>query len=117
MGIYSLKPAFQQRLIGARDALVKAGISNDAITYSALVFSILGGVALALSPKFPFVLLSVPVFAIGRTALNALDGMVAKATGAGRPFGEMLNEFLDRVADAIWFAGRFCSTTPDRVAV
>jgi len=112
MGIYSLKPAFQKRLMGARDALVKAGVSPDAITYAALIFSMLGGVALALSPKFPFVLLTVPVFAIGRTALNALDGMVAKVTGAGRPFGEMLNEFLDRVADAIWFAGLALSIDP-----
>ncbi len=112
MGIYSLKPAFQKSLMGTRDALVKAGVSPDAITYAALVFSILGGGALAISPGFRGALLTVPVFAIGRTALNALDGMVAKATGVARPFGEMLNEFLDRIADAVWFAGLALAIDP-----
>lgn len=112
MGIYSLKPAFQKSLMGTRDALVGAGVGPDAITYAALFFSLLGGGALAISPDFRGALLTVPVFAIGRTALNALDGMVAKATGVARPFGEMLNEFLDRIADAVWFAGLALAIDP-----
>jgi len=37
----------------------------------------------------------------GRTILNALDGMVAKDTGLARPWGEVLNEFSDRLATSL----------------
>ena len=51
------------------------------------------------------ILLVVPPLALVRIALNALDGMVAVATGTARPFGEVVNEMSDRVSDAAWFAG------------
>lgn len=105
MGIYAIKPAFQRRLISLRDVCIRAGISADALTATALFASIAGGGAIAFSPRVPWVLFAVPALAMGRIALNALDGMVAVATGTARPFGEVLNEFADRFSDTSYFVG------------
>jgi CDP-diacylglycerol--glycerol-3-phosphate 3-phosphatidyltransferase len=98
-GIYQVKPAFQRSLRGIEDWLVERGVHPDLLTYAALVLSIGGGVALYLAPERPWLLLAVPAVAVVRTALNALDGLVAKRTGVARPWGEVLNEFCDRLAD------------------
>lgn len=79
MGIYAIKPAFQRSLIGTRDRLVSAGVSADALTFLALLLSIVGGVCLAISDRARWTLLIVPLLAMGRITLNALDGMVAMA--------------------------------------
>jgi phosphatidylglycerophosphate synthase len=50
-------------------------------------------------------LLVAPAVALTRTALNALDGLVAKKTGKARPWGEVLNEFSDRLADTALLGG------------
>jgi phosphatidylglycerophosphate synthase len=42
---------------------------------------------------------------MGRTALNALDGLVAKRTRTARAWGEVLNEFSDRLADMVLLGG------------
>lgn len=105
VGIYAIKPAFQRRLIKARDLCIRAGVGADALTWTALLLSIGGGAALTLSDRLNWLLLLVPVFAMGRIVLNALDGMVATATGTARPFGEVFNEFADRLSDTAWFAG------------
>ena len=44
-------------------------------------------------------LLLVPVVAVVRLGLNALDGLVARRLGLARPWGEVLNEVGDRLAD------------------
>lgn len=105
MGIYAIKPAFQRRLAFVRDACIRAGIGADALTGAAVIASIGGAAAIAFSRRHPWLLLLVPPLAIGRISLNALDGMVATATGTARPFGEVLNESADRLSDMAWFAG------------
>lgn len=105
MGIYSIKPRFQQTLMGAEGWLIRWGIHPDHLTLAALVLSIAGGVALWASAGQSWLLLLVPPLAIVRTALNALDGMVAKRTGLARPWGEVLNESCDRFADVAFFLG------------
>lgn len=105
MGIYAVKPAFQRRLVSIRDACVRAGISADALTIIALIASVAGGAVIALSPQVAWLLLLVPFLAMGRIATNALDGMVAVTTGTARPFGEVFNEFADRLSDSAWFLG------------
>jgi CDP-diacylglycerol--glycerol-3-phosphate 3-phosphatidyltransferase len=52
-----------------------------------------------------WLLLLVPVVVLVRTALNALDGLVAKRTGLARPWGEVLNEFSDRLSDVAILGG------------
>jgi CDP-diacylglycerol--glycerol-3-phosphate 3-phosphatidyltransferase len=105
MGIYAIKPRFQRGLRPIEDALVDRGVHPDTITLAALGLSIAGGAAFAASGSHPMLLLAAPVVAIGRTALNALDGLVAKRTGKARAWGEVLNEFSDRLADVALLGG------------
>lgn len=105
MGIYGIKPAFQRRLAGVRDILVGRGVGADAVTWGAFVVSLLGGGVLLLSRRHAILLLAIPVLAVLRLAMNALDGMVASATKSARPVGELLNEVLDRLSDSAWYLG------------
>lgn len=110
-GIYAIKPMFQKALIPFEDALVSAKVHPDAITFAALGVSILGAIALAVSslPGMLWLLCTSPVIAFVRTALNALDGMVATRTGTAHAWGEVLNEFSDRLSDLVIFVGLFLS--------
>jgi CDP-diacylglycerol--glycerol-3-phosphate 3-phosphatidyltransferase len=105
MGIYRIKPRFQVALGGVESALVRRRVHPDYLTIGALVLSALGGLALYGAHQARWLLLVIPVVAIGRTALNALDGLVARDTGLARPWGEVLNEFCDRLADVSLMAG------------
>jgi len=44
------------------------------LTYAALLLSLLGGLCLYLGPRWSWLVALVPVVAVARTALNALDG-------------------------------------------
>ena len=105
MGIYSIKPAFQRTLRGAELFLVARRVHPDYLTLMAVALSCLGGVALYAANYVPWLLLVVPVLAIGRISLNALDGLVARGTGLARAWGEVLNEVCDRLSDMAFFAG------------
>ena len=105
MGIYRIKPWFQHLLGGIERSLVRRRVHPDYLTLGALALSAVGGLLLiAGNWLLALELLIVPV-AIGRTALNALDGLVARGTGLARPWGELLNEFCDRLADVALFIG------------
>ena len=105
MGIYGIKPRFQQALQVVERPLVRWGVHPDVLTLSALGLSFVGGFALFASRWTPWALLAVPFVALLRIALNALDGMVAKDLGVARPWGEVLNELCDRLADVTLFGG------------
>ncbi len=95
MGIYGIKPLFQQRLAGVERLLARRRVHPDYLTLGALALSAAGGLMLwAANVAHPLLLLLIPV-ALGRTALNVLDGLVARDTGLSRPWGEVLNEFSD----------------------
>jgi phosphatidylglycerophosphate synthase len=105
MGIYKIKPRFQRALGGIERNLIRRHVHPDYLTLGALALSVVGGVLLYLSNWLSlFELLVIPI-AIGRTALNALDGLVARGTGLARPWGEVLNEFSDRLADVALLTG------------
>lgn len=110
-GIYAIKPKFQQALRPMEALLIAAKVHPDTITLSALALSLAGAAALSVSSQagMLWVLCTTPVVALGRTVMNALDGMVAKDTGVARPWGEVLNEFSDRLSDVAIFAGLACS--------
>src|SRR5207237_4559305 len=88
-GIYGIKPRFQKALGGVERWLVARRVHPDYLTFAALALSIVGGVVLYASRWTPWLLLLVPLIALGRTALNALDGLVARGTGLARPWGEV----------------------------
>jgi phosphatidylglycerophosphate synthase len=104
-GIYRIKPRFQQALSGIAGALTVCHVHPDILTAAAFAVALAGGAALVAAHEVPALLLLVPVLALARTALNALDGMVARAAGLARPWGEVLNELGDRLADVAFFAG------------
>lgn len=105
MGIFAVKPAFQQRLRRVEAFLVRRRVHPDYLTFAALALSVIGGGALWSSRRLPALLLLIPILAIARTALNALDEMVARDSGLARPWGEVLNEFCDRLSDIAHFTG------------
>lgn len=81
-------------------------VHPDVLTFAALVLLLLGGALLFFVASLPrWLLLLVLAIALGRTALNALNGLVARRTGLARPWGEVLNEACDRLADISLFGG------------
>jgi CDP-diacylglycerol--glycerol-3-phosphate 3-phosphatidyltransferase len=104
-GIYQVKPAFQRSLGGIQHWLVVRHVHPDWLTFAALGLSVVGGVAVYFAPEAIWLLATIPPLVLIRTALNALDGLVAKETGLARPWGEVLNELCDRVADVALLGG------------
>jgi phosphatidylglycerophosphate synthase len=105
MGVYGLKPRFQGALDGVAGALIRRRVHPDRLTGLALLLALAGGGALVLSRWAPPLLWLLPPLVLARTALNALDGMVARGSGLARPWGTVLNEVGDRLADTALFAG------------
>lgn len=106
MGIYDIKPKFQKTLRPVEALLIAYKVHPTYINVFGLVLSILGGVALPFTQTYPLLLLYIPVMAFVRTACNALDGMVARSLKVhNQEFGEVLNEFLDRISDSAIFFG------------
>mgnify|MGYP001812058575 FL=1 len=104
-GLYRIKPAAQRLVDPLVDGCVARGISADALTLAAMPVAALGGLCLALSEALPVALLAVPLLAAARLVLNLIDGQVARRSGTEHPWGEVLNELGDRVADVLFIAG------------
>jgi len=98
--IYQIKPAFQSALRPLVKRIAAAGISANAVTITASVLSILVGLALWLWPGAAWPLLLLPAFLVGRMAMNAVDGMLAREHDQQTALGGMLNELGDVVSDA-----------------
>ncbi|HET7030817.1 MAG TPA: CDP-alcohol phosphatidyltransferase family protein [Candidatus Limnocylindrales bacterium] len=100
--------ASKRAIVGRLDPLVRAlaarGIAPDAVTLAAVPIAAIGGLAIALSPGAPFLLVAVPIAAGLRLGTNLIDGALARATGRSHPRGELLNEVVDRVADVLLIA-------------
>jgi CDP-diacylglycerol--glycerol-3-phosphate 3-phosphatidyltransferase len=103
MGIYTVKPLFQKTLTPVTNWLINHRVHPDTINMMGLAASVGIAICIYFSPVALWTLLLVPVLAFIRTASNALDGLVSRALGAASAFGEVLNEFLDRISDALIF--------------
>lgn len=105
-GLYSVKPWFVRRLRRFEDLLVERRVSPDTLSLAAVGVSLAAGAALAAGGVLsePLLWLLVPPLGLVRLALNALDGAVARRIGGGRPFGEVVNEMADRLADVALLA-------------
>jgi CDP-diacylglycerol---glycerol-3-phosphate 3-phosphatidyltransferase len=81
-------------------ALVRAGVSPDAVT----VIGMLGTVAAAVwfLPRGELVAAVVALLAFG--LLDLVDGAMARARGGGTKFGEVLDATCDRIGDGAMFA-------------
>lgn len=102
--IYELKPRFQQLLRPLTAALHAAGITANAVTVGAAGASVAYGAWLALAPGNRWAWGLLPAFLLGRMALNAVDGMLAREYGQQSKLGALLNEGGDVVADAALYA-------------
>lgn len=107
MGIYAIKPKFQQFLSPLGSFLIKHKVHPTYINFTGLLLSVAAGVVLLLAQDISrWWLIYVPFMSFVRTACNALDGMVARALRVKHQgFGEVLNEFFDRISDAAIFLG------------
>jgi len=97
MGLYDIKPAFRQFL--SRFLPWLRPIHPDVLTWGALGCSVASAVLLFFAKTNRWLFLVIPLLLFLRIALNALDGLLAQATGKARPFGEVLNEATDRLSD------------------
>ena len=106
MRIYSIKPLFEKFLSPVKDLLIRLNIHPTTINLLALIISITGGLALYFSYQNTILLLWIPFMAFIRTAFNALDGLIARELKVkNQQFGEVLNEFIDRLSDVAIFLG------------
>jgi CDP-diacylglycerol--glycerol-3-phosphate 3-phosphatidyltransferase len=103
-GLYAAKPRFQRRLARLASWLAQRGVHPDVVTYAGLACAALGGAALAFGFEHTVWLWAVPVLAAARLTCNALDGMIATRAGLARPWGKVLNEVCDRLADLAFLA-------------
>jgi CDP-diacylglycerol---glycerol-3-phosphate 3-phosphatidyltransferase len=97
--IYDIKPKFQNLLRPLTKNLAASGITANQVTLSALVLSLLTGIALIFSGNQTGIFLLVPLVLFVRMALNAIDGMLAREHDMKSPLGAILNELCDVISD------------------
>ncbi|CAN7388608.1 CDP-alcohol phosphatidyltransferase family protein [Pseudoduganella sp. LjRoot289] len=100
ISIYQLKPKFQQLLQPLMRALVRCRVTPNQITLATMLLSLAYGAALAWQPERMALWAGLPALLLLRMALNAIDGMLANATGQKTRLGTLLNEICDQVSDA-----------------
>jgi CDP-diacylglycerol--glycerol-3-phosphate 3-phosphatidyltransferase len=105
MGIYATKSKWQQLLRPVVDFCVQEWVQPDVFTYGAVVLSGIAGFALFKAGTTPVWLWLVPPCVLLRLALNLLDGLVARRLDLASAWGEVKNEFGDRIADGVIFLG------------
>lgn len=99
MSVYALKPKFQNLLRPLVQRLASAGVNANQVTITAALGSTLVGAAAALGAPDYRLFLLIPVWLFLRTALNAIDGMLAREFGQKSALGAYLNELGDVISD------------------
>lgn len=105
MGIYGTKSSWQRLIQPVVDFCVARRIHPDAFIYAAIGLSILVAAAFSLARANPLWLALVPPSVLIRLFLNLMDGQVARGMGLADAWGEVKNEFGDRIADAVILLG------------
>jgi len=103
VALYDVKPKFRALLSGLVPIL--RAVHPDWITLLALACSIAAAWLFQGAERLRWPFLAIPLLLLLRIMLNALDGMVAQATGKARAFGEVLNEGTDRLSDVAILLG------------
>lgn len=99
MNLYALKPWFVRRL-GRTVALAdRRGVTPDQVTALGAGLGVATGAAVAAGTVWPLAWVAVAPLAIARLAANAVDGQLARGTGAATRRGAVANELADRVGD------------------
>lgn len=105
MGVYSTKPKWQQWLQPIVDFSVRAKIHPDYYIYGAIVLAGIAGYGLMQADENLAWLWAVAACALLRLGFNLMDGLVAREMGIADAWGEVMNEFGDRISDGIIFLG------------
>lgn len=100
LSIYQLKPQFQRILAPLIQTLIYWRITPNQITLMSMVLSILFGLSLAIYSDNLMLWTAFPVVMLLRMVLNAIDGMLANASGQKTALGVLLNELCDQISDA-----------------
>jgi phosphatidylglycerophosphate synthase len=103
MALYDVKPRFRALLSGLLPLL--RPIHPDWITLAGVLCALVAAWLFQSAERLRWPFLAILFLLFARIALNALDGMVAQATGKARPFGEVLNEGTDRLSDVAILLG------------
>jgi CDP-diacylglycerol--glycerol-3-phosphate 3-phosphatidyltransferase len=102
ISVYNIKPKFQQLIKPVMEFMHRKKFTPNHVTLLALFGSILTGGYVYLNDGWGY-LVVVPVYLFIRMALNAIDGMMARAYNQQSPLGEVLNELGDVLADLAIF--------------
>jgi CDP-diacylglycerol--glycerol-3-phosphate 3-phosphatidyltransferase len=105
MGIYATKSRWQRALQPFVAWCVRRRVHPDTFIYAALAVSAAAGTALWLAGSDHRWLWLAPPAVLLRLLLNLMDGQVARALGLASAWGEVKNEFGDRLADMAVFLG------------
>ena len=105
MGIYSTKSKWQQALRPFVAFCVRNRVHPDIFTYTALILSFVAAFSLFWARSNRAWLWLVPLCVLVRLLFNLMDGLVAREIGVAGAWGELKNEFGDRIADAAIFLG------------
>ncbi len=105
MGVYSTKSKWQTLIQPLVGVCIRSRVHPDLFTYAALGLSGIAAAAFILAANEAAWLWLVPACVLTRLLLNLMDGQVARALGVADDWGEVKNEFGDRLADAFVFAG------------
>jgi len=104
MTLYALKPRFQDELRPLVASLPRIGVTANLVTVVAALGSVLAGAVATWLADSRRVFLIIPVWLLGRMALNAIDGMLAREFHQKSVIGGYLNEIGDVVSDAALYA-------------
>lgn len=97
--LYHCKPTFQNYLRPLVQQLAQWRISPNQITLLAMLLSVVMGFAIACFSQVSWVFFALPIVLLGRMALNAIDGMLAREHRLTTPLGCILNELGDVISD------------------
>jgi len=97
--VYDLKPRFQNLLRPTMRGLASMGLTPNAVTLTAIIGSIVVGIAVSFSHRQRGLLLLLSIWLFIRMALNAIDGMMARELKMSSDLGAILNELGDAVSD------------------
>ena len=86
-------------------ALVRMGVTANAVSVAGMIVGIFAGVLFALTPTRPSLFIAAAVAVQFRLLANLLDGMVAVKSTTASKVGELFNEIPDRVADTAILVG------------
>ena len=103
MGIYVTKSKWQKALQPIVDFCVARRIHPNVFTYGALLLSLVAALGLYEASTNKNWLWIVPPLVLVRLLLNLMDGQVARTLNLADDWGEVKNEFGDRIADGMIF--------------